>query len=269
MKWNRMMITVLGLLCVVLVKSEVSAKTGSVPKDGILPAVMEPGSVLLFDESCQPMVAAGDYLEADNAAKMVFPCTFSIPAKATEEEQLYFEEESKQVEKAFESWCPDGFFKTQIYPGMKVVYNEDSGEVDNIYYVDETEPFGYSIHNPQEENAAQETAENPLLCHNLDGGAVWTGDAHSFPKNVSVRDGVLKDRDCVSVNAKDYRKGVDNDVVVRNLETGASLVWYEADADWEPEGVIDVWGTQNLQTLAGKKDLESPVFVRYYHKKFH
>jgi len=38
-------------------------------------------------------------------------------------------------------------YSPTIYPGMKVVYDENDGDINNIYYPDPKEPSGYSIHN--------------------------------------------------------------------------------------------------------------------------
>jgi hypothetical protein len=44
--------------------------------------------------------------------------------------------------------CDKSDDKFKINPGMKLVYDENTGELNNIYYVDKNEPSGYSIHEP-------------------------------------------------------------------------------------------------------------------------
>ena len=46
------------------------------------------------------------------------------------------------------------------------------------------------------------------------------------------------------------------------------LTYYQADVGRLPDAVIDIWGLNNLEELAGKEGVRSVPNVRYYHKLF-
>lgn len=264
MKRKNIVLCVLSLSCAMTMKISASAEVSS--REGLIPAIMEKGSVLIYDDDFQPIVIAGGYLSLDETKNEEYPCMFSIPSGATEEERTYFEQENKLVEDAFQAWFSDNYIKVQIYPGMKVVYDDISGDINNVYYMDETEPSGYSLHNHYAENNISVPDTDSQTYQHMDGGDLWIGNAEYFNKALTSRDSNLKDKDCVTVKNHFYHKSGENDVVIRNLETGASFVFYQTDVDCETDGIIDVWGIDNLKTLACRKNLEYPVSVRYYQK---
>ena len=71
-----------------------------------LPGLMQPDTVILYDDAGEASILSGGYIAP--------------------EEQM-------------------GGIPTEIVPGMKVVYDAN-GELNNIYYVDDFCPEGYTIH---------------------------------------------------------------------------------------------------------------------------
>lgn len=258
-----MVLPIIGIVCACFL--DVPTQAGNV--ENRVPAAMEPGSVLLFDEDLQPVVTAGGYLSSDDTGTTDYPVVFQVPESATPAEIAYFTQENQQVKNNFPDWCPDGYVRTKIYPGMKVIYDEHSGDINNIYYADENDPTGYTLHAETETDLQDKGGEEDICSSiTLNGGILWVGQAKIMSQVTTSRGGVVKDKDCVTVKNHFYSKSGDNDVMLRNLDTGASFVYYKIDADWESDRVVDIWGSVNLQTLACKKDLEDPVSVRWYHK---
>lgn len=262
MKRKKMMLPMIGMLCASLFSVPVYADK----LEDRVPAAMEPGSVLLFDENLQPVVVNGGYLPSDDTEEADYPIEFLIPESATPEETAYFTQENQRVKDNFQSWCPDGYVRAKVYPGMKVVYDENSGDINNIYYADESDPSGYTLHRDDDTKEQDKTGEEICSSLNLNGGTLWVGQAKTTGLVTGSRDSVIKDKDCVTVQDHFYAKSGDNDVLVRNLDTGTSFVFYKIDAERTSDNVLDIWGIENLQTLACKKDLEEPVSVRWYRK---
>lgn len=71
-----------------------------------LPGLMQPDTVILYDDAGEASILSGGYIASEEQ-------TGGIP--------------------------------TEIVPGMKVVYDAN-GELNNIYYVDDFCPEGYTIH---------------------------------------------------------------------------------------------------------------------------
>jgi len=79
------------------------------------------------------------------------------------------------------------------------------------------------------------------------------GEASYFGNRLGSRGNAMRKGDCTAADWKKYSKSCDNDVVVRNLETGVSLVFYQVDVDNSSENVISVCNIESLQRLACKR----------------
>ena len=120
-----------------------------------VPSLMQPNSIIIYDDECNPSIVSGGYAEPDSLSAENSIPDFSIedymrkiPADATDEEREAIEKENQIVRKALED-VKNGKVTVQndieIIPGMKVIYDEN-GELLNIYYVDDFCPEGYTIH---------------------------------------------------------------------------------------------------------------------------
>ena len=83
----------------------------------ILPGLMQPDTVILYDDAGEASILSGGYIASEEQAD-------GIP--------------------------------TEIVPGMKVVYDAN-GELNNIYYVDDFCPEGYTIHGNAEHTGGDAT----------------------------------------------------------------------------------------------------------------
>lgn len=258
-----------------------------------IPDYMLPGTVLHYDENLEPVIEKGGYAKT-NAKKvsrsLSGPYIANVPEGATEEDARQIELENEIAIKAFDMYSAGNYIQApspQIYPGMKVVYDEVTGELNNIYYMDENDPSGYSLHNePDSEqnvnaNLGQATARaakdvqwswgnkpNVLTYQAGDDSFLGTGKATYFTGSIGNRDNTLKNYDCATQKNYDYSKKGDKDVTVRNLTTDKAFTFYQASVGTLPDAIIDIWGLSNLQTLAGNTKDTSVSSVRYYHKRF-
>lgn len=87
----------------------------------MLPGMMQPDTVMLYDDAGEASILSGGYIAS---------------------------EEQNDVE--------TGGIQTEIVPGMKVVYDAN-GELNNIYYVDDFCPEGYTIHGNAEHTGGDAT----------------------------------------------------------------------------------------------------------------
>jgi len=281
------------LMSIVFLESEITPVVNASDistLDITIPFSMKPGTVLIYNENLEPVIIEGGYVE--NSFMNVKHSSIKKPrlVKITEEMS---EEEAKQIE--LENWIAEDaylngihiqVFEPKIYKGMKVVYDEYTGDINNIYYVDENEPSGYSIHNrPYEKNSYMKDIKkaiesgssvtwtwgkhnNTLTYQPLDDSFLGTGRATYFTGKYGNRNNILKDRDCATHMDYDFSKVGDKDVSIRNLDTDKKLTFYQADVGALPDAIIDIWGLKNLQDLAGKTGVTSIPNVRYYHKRF-
>lgn len=122
---------------------------------GEVPYIMQPGSIILYDDDCNPTIIQGGCLdvpyieETPNATIDDFMA--KIPETASEEEKKQIEWENEVIRQAFNDvdLTHPNYPKIEIIPGMKVVYNEITGDIDNIYYRDSF-CGGYTIHGEAE-----------------------------------------------------------------------------------------------------------------------
>lgn len=127
-----------------------------------VPQKMMPGSVIIYDSRLRPKVVKGGYMEneiqqsvetEDSIKDSILKCLKLVPITddMTAAEKELIEWENRLVSSLKEQIVSETLIKTPfqptIYPGMKVVYDEVTGDVNNIYYPDADDPSGYSIHN--------------------------------------------------------------------------------------------------------------------------
>ncbi len=127
-----------------------------------VPQKMMPGSVIIYDNQLQPKVIKGGYIEnetqpnvetEDSIRDSILKGLKLVPITddMTVAEKELAEWENRLVSGLKEQIISETLVKTPfqptIYPGMKVVYDEITGDINNIYYPDSDDPSGYSIHN--------------------------------------------------------------------------------------------------------------------------
>ncbi|OUN40802.1 hypothetical protein B5G26_13835 [Anaerotignum lactatifermentans] len=210
-----------------------------------------------------------------------------IPADATVEEREAIEEENQVIREALED-VKNGRQAVQsdieIIPGMKVIYDEN-GKLYDVYYVDDFCPEGYTLHGnaghmesdhkgTSNKQARATTVTwgddyvNTLVYQPKDKSILGTGRATYYDGLQGNRNNPLKDGDVATQMDYDYSRKGDQPVAIRNLDTDEAFTYYQADVGRLPDAVIDIWGLNNLEELAGKEGVRSVPNVRYYHKLF-
>lgn len=268
-------------LCTIILTSNVFAQS----TNSNIPSVMEPGSVITFDENGEHQVLKGDYSAKRNltAKKMYDAPIVSIPEGATPEEAAQIEKENELAMIGYNAIIDGTAIESndiEIVSGMKVVYDDVTGELLNIYYVNENDPSGYSINDgmestplkmPRLSNATYTWGTNytnSIVISSSDNSFTGVGRATYFTGSIGNRDNTLKKWDCATKQAYDFSKKGDETVYIRNLNTDEAFSFYQADVGGLPDAVIDIWGLSNLRTLAGNSNVTSVYEVRYYHKAF-
>src|SRR5450756_2303198 len=124
-----------------------------------VPQKMMPSSVIIYDDQLQAKVIQGGYVKDDFTPISDTRTTIlrgleavTITADMSPDERATAEWENRLVNGFKAQILKNGIQAAQpysptIYPGMKVVYDENDGDINNIYYPDPKEPSGYSIHN--------------------------------------------------------------------------------------------------------------------------
>ena len=116
-----------------------------------VPSLMQPNSVIIYDEEGNPSVVSGGYVNSNKLSDKNQITDFNIddymrkiPADATVEEREAIEEENQVIREALED-VKNGRQAVQsdieIIPGMKVIYDEN-GKLYDVYYVDDFCPEG-------------------------------------------------------------------------------------------------------------------------------
>ncbi|MGN9164911.1 hypothetical protein ACTNDY_06440 [Tissierellaceae bacterium HCP3S3_D8] len=256
----------------------------------IIPYRMKPGTLIIYDKNLEPEIIKGGYTDnsyiklMSEVAKK--PILSKVVDNMNEEEIKQVELENRIVMDAYENGIYIEIPELEIVEGMKVEYDENTGDINNVYYRDDMEPSGYSISNgPPIEGTFNKDIRrainerrsvtwtwgednNTLTYQPLDDSFLGTGTATNFSDEVGNRDNPLGDGDCATKKAYDYSKRGDEDVTVRNLNTDKVFTFYQADVGGMPNAIIDIWGLNNLHDLAGRNDVTSVKNVRYYHKRF-
>lgn len=249
-----------------------------------VPQKMMPGSVIIYDSQLQPRVIKGGYIEnetqqnvetEDSVKDSILKCLKPVPITddMTAAEKELVEWENRLVSGLKEQIVPETLTKTlfqpTIYPGMKVVYDEITGDINNIYYPDADDPSGYSIHNiPTDSNQlitrAAPVYGQPYGAHNNvityqsgDDSFLGVGRATYFTGSTDNRDNPLKNGDCATQIDLDYSKVGDKDVSIRNLNTDRVFTFYQASVGGLPDACIDIWGLSNLRNFAEDQTVTS------------
>ncbi len=260
-----------------------------------VPQKMMPGSVIVYDDQLQAKVIRGGYVKDDWTPISDTRTTImrgleavTITADMSADERATAEWENRLVNDFKAQILKNGMQATQpysptIYPGMKVVYDENDGDINNIYYPDSKEPSGYSIHNvPVNNNDSTVTAlrttpvlgqpygahSNVINFQYSDDSFLGLGRATYFTDTTGNRGNTLRNYDCATQINLDYSKVGDKDVNIRNLNTNRVFTFHQADVGGLPDAAIDIWGLSNLETLAGQTGVTTVYQVRYYHKRF-
>lgn len=252
---------------------------------------MQPGTVITFSENEEVEILKGGYdekaLMRRNISNPFMLKLASIPDGATEDEIKQIELENQIAEKVYNAYI-EGLVSeapaSEIVPGMKVVYDEITGEINNIYYKDENDPSGYSIHNSPEIEVNKSmsrasgdqikswgSAPNVLTYQSVDDSFLGTGRATYFTGTTGNRDNTLQNYDVackMGYDATKLKTRANCAITLRNLDTDSAYTVYHASVGAMDNAIIDIWGLSNLHTIAGKTGVTSISSVRYYHKRF-
>lgn len=136
-----------------------------------VPSVMQPNSIIIYDDEGNPSVVSGGYVESNKFFDENKIPDFNIddymrkvPVDATDEEREAIEKENQIIREALED-IKNGkeviHNDIEIIPGMKVIYDEN-GNLYDIYYVDDFCPEGYTIHGNAEHMASNMLAQDEL-----------------------------------------------------------------------------------------------------------
>lgn len=136
-----------------------------------VPSVMQPNSIIIYDDEGNPSVVSGGYVESNKFFDENKIPDFNIddymrkvPVDATDEEREAIEKENQIIREALED-IKNGkeviHNEIEIIPGMKVIYDEN-GNLYDIYYVDDFCPEGYTIHGNAEHMASNMLAQDEL-----------------------------------------------------------------------------------------------------------
>ena len=158
---------------------------------------------------------------------------------------------------------------------MKVVYNSVTGYIDNILYKNDSEISGYSLDNPFNITTFANTIgtyswgkHNNTLTRRSSGSVLGEGRATVLYDLEGNRGNPLGYKNCAIQQHYDYSKKGDKSVNIRNLNTNEAFTFYQADVGELPDAIIDIWGDDALDELAGGTAHGEVYKVRYYHEKF-
>ena len=252
-----------------------------------IPYLMEPGSILTFDENLKPIVLKGGFVNTNTNLyikdKSLEDYLVKPSSDLTDSEREQLQLENEMAKEMYFNILNDNYErvndKHNIYPGMVIVYDENTGELNNFYYVDKNEESGYSIKEPIENSQLNiispkgdktwSWGKNNTLEYRINSDSfLGTGRATYYTGTYGNRDNKLVDGDVATQKDYDYSKKGDQAITIRNLENDNVGTYYQADVGSLPDAIIDIWGLDNLQKLAGKSDVTSIPNVRYYHKRF-
>ena len=287
-------------LCAILsmiMTTAVLLSTNVMAADSVtIPMQMQPGTILHYDDNLNATIEQGGYAisatggSIQESKKQLILA--NIPEGASQEEIDQIELENQIATVAYNMYIAGDYTKAPDFvasPGIKVVYNEITGQIDNIYYPDDNDPSGYSIHNapeiqPQQTIGINASAaimpaaaanvqwtwgtNNVLTYQAVDDSYLGTGRATYYIGTTGNRPNTLQNYDCATKMDYDYSKKGDQDVSIRNLDTNQVYIFHQADVGGLPDAIIDIWGLTNLHTLAGSNNALSAGNVRYYHKRF-
>lgn len=268
-----------------------AAETYSADRAAEVPLKMQPGTIIVYTDTLEPLVIRGGYAQDEALSKTQSilpsaPILAKLPEDANAEDFAEIALENRIAIAQYEAITSGNYIKESppvACPKMKVVYDE-TGRISNVYYPDKREPSGYSIHNapgvkvssetPNRTAASSDTTwswginfDNVLTYHAADDSFLGTGRATYFDDRYGNRDNELKPYDCATKMAYDYSKKGDQEVRIRNLSTDKVFTYHQADVGGLPDAIIDIWGLDNIHELAGNDSSTSANNVRYYHKR--
>lgn len=119
-----------------------------------VPYIMQPDSIILYDDNCKPTIIQGGCLDVPYKEEIndvsIEDFMAKIPENASEQEIAQIQRENEVIRQMFEGidFMHPNYPKIEIVPDMKVVYNEITGDIDNIYYRDKY-CGEYTIHGEQ------------------------------------------------------------------------------------------------------------------------
>lgn len=291
MKKSYLRITIATLALIGIVSSCFTSKAAGIGET--IPEHMAPGTIIEYngDVVTKSVEKVTKALRKSGVGTSVFSkdimYDFPIPENASEMERTQIELENQMAKELYNNYISGNVIREErpkASKGMRVVYDEITGDISNIYYRDANDPSGYSLHNINSVTsikpgasikAAPQTitwtwgTHNNILYYQADtDGFLGVGRATYYTGTYGNRSNRLKDRDCATQINHDYSKMGDKDITVRNLEKGTSYFFYQADVGSLPDAIIDIWGLGNLRMLAGSGTVTSVDNIRYYHKRF-
>ncbi len=234
----------------------------------------------VYDEQLNPILEKGGYDCSEDVCMVSYEKPFQkripITSDMSEDEKKLAEWENSICEEATKNLDNLVYVDNiKIHPNMKVVYNSVTGYIDNILYKNDSEISGYSLDNPFNIT----TFANPIgtyswgkhnntLTRRSSGSVLGEGRATVFYDLEGNRGNPLGYKDCATQQHYDYSKKGDKSVNIRNLNTNEAFTFYQADVGELPDAIIDIWGDDALDELAGGTAHGEVYKVRYYHEKF-
>lgn len=245
-----------------------------------IPDKMIHGSVIVYDEQANPILEKGGYDYNENAYSVSYEKPFQkripITSDMSKNKIELVEWENSLCEEATKNLDNLVYVDNlKIYPNMKVVYNSETGYIDNILYKNDSEISGYSIDNPFDTSTFSNPTgtyswgrHNNTLTRQSSGSVLGEDRATVFYDSKGNRYNRLGYKDCATQQYYNYSRKGDQPVSIRNLNTNDVFTFYQADVGALPDAIIDIWGDNALDELAGGTANGSVYKVRYYHKKF-
>ena len=209
------------LICIALTIVTGSSALAGDAVIGYIPYVMPPGTEVIYDD----LSNLPDY-ENDGHKS---PYYTDIPKEVSSELRDYLEMEEEIVDDNFERRVPLNYYLAVIYPKMKVVYDEETGNINNIYFFS-PELGEYVLHNDayNEELEAKiqnknEEIKEPKSTKEVE---IIVSDVNVSTTQQGARGQLLSEGDCLLGSDRHYRKQSEHDLAVRNLVFGNSRIYY-------------------------------------------
>ena len=187
---------------------------------GFIPWVEKPGTEITYTD-LSSVSGIEDGFEEPN--KVI------VPDEVPRDVRDYIASEDSVVLNNFENRIPIGYYASVIYPNMKVVYDEETGDINNIYYYSE-EDEEYFIHNnnynEEMEAALQKRVEGNQIPKGNDSVKVIVSEGRVSTSSIGTRNQDYKEGDCLLGGDSPYKKLGEHDIAVRNLTYGNSSIFY-------------------------------------------
>ena len=209
------------LFCIALTIATGSTALAGDSVIGYIPRFMPPGTEIIYDD-------LSDLPDYENDGHKS-PYYLNIPNAVSSKIKDYYEMEEEIVNDNFERRVPLNYYPAVIYPKMKVVYDEETGDINNIYFFS-SELGEYVLHNDayneELEAKIRNTNEGIKEPKSTEEVEVIVSDVNVSTMRQGARGQLFSDGDCLLGSDRHYRKQGEHDLAVRNLVFGNSRIYY-------------------------------------------